>query len=202
MATVYIVRHGNTFAPAEPPRRVGSGTDLPLVASGVAQAQALAVHFEVRGVRFTQALTSPLQRARATAAAILARQPQPPALSVSTLLTEIDHGPDENQPEDAVRARVGQEALTLWDEHAIPPPGWQVEAEARIVGWRDLFGQLAGTGEVVLAATSNGAARFALMAANASPLGPSGLKLATGAYGVLEVGTSAEVRVAAWNARP
>jgi probable phosphoglycerate mutase len=172
------------------------------VPSGIAQAQALAVHFDVRGVRFTEAFTSPLQRARTTAEAILARQPAPPELSVSALLTEIDHGPDENQTEDTVRARIGDAALQRWDEFAIAPNGWRVDAEPRIVGWRDLFARLAGTEAVVLAATSNGAARFALIAGNAAPPSPGGLKLATGAYGVLHIGPAAQVDVSAWNVRP
>ncbi len=35
--TLYIVRHGNTFEPDEPPRRIGRRTDLPLVESGRAK---------------------------------------------------------------------------------------------------------------------------------------------------------------------
>ncbi|MGA3882329.1 histidine phosphatase family protein, partial [Bacillus pumilus] len=46
-----IVRHGNTFAAGEPPRRIGARTDLPLTAQGQAQAEALGAHFAALGWR-------------------------------------------------------------------------------------------------------------------------------------------------------
>ena len=52
MTRLVIVRHGNTFEAGEPPRRIGARTDLPLTATGVAQAEALARHFAANGVSF------------------------------------------------------------------------------------------------------------------------------------------------------
>jgi broad specificity phosphatase PhoE len=66
----FIVRHGNTFAAREEPRRIGARTDLPLVESGRAQAEALAAHFAAQGIRFARCLCSPLLRTRQTAAIV------------------------------------------------------------------------------------------------------------------------------------
>ncbi|WP_374408354.1 histidine phosphatase family protein [Pelagerythrobacter sp.] len=201
-----VVRHSNTFEAGEPPRRIGARTDLPLTAKGTEQARALGRHFADEGWRFTRVLASPLRRTRETAAGILAAQPDPaPAPQDAEFLREIDHGPDENAREDAVLARIGQAALAAWDDRAEPPPGWIVDAEARLAAWRVLFaGMDAETGPVLLV-TSNGAARFALMAdpalQRAAAALPS-LKLATGSYGVIARDRAGELAIHTWGAVP
>lgn len=198
-----IVRHGNTFAPGEPPRRIGARTDLPLTEAGVAQAQALGGHFASLGWRFGRVLVSPLSRTRQTAQAILEHQVEAAAPESCEWLREIDHGPDENQPEEAVLARIGAKALADWDARAEPPPGWIVEAEARLAGWQALFD--APAEERVLIVTSNGAARFALLtgglAGGVTSRLPS-LKLATGSYGVVTRSASGVLDVPVWGHRP
>jgi probable phosphoglycerate mutase len=196
---VTIVRHGNTFEAGEQPRRIGARTDLPLVASGLAQARALGQAFAAE--RFDRGLAAPLQRTRATAETILAAGGDAPAIMAADWLTEIDHGADENQDEDAVIARVGADALADWDHAARPPDGWIVDAERRLAGWRELWTQGAGR---VLIVTSNGAARFALLSDDglsrqAAAL-PS-LKLRTGAYGTI-VRDAGGLRLLAWDRRP
>lgn len=197
-----IVRHGNTFAAGETPRRIGARTDLPLTDTGVAQAAALGRHFAATDWRFTRVLVSPLARTRQTAQAILAHQQAPPVPIPCDWLREIDHGPDENRTEAEVLARIGNDALTAWDERAEPPQGWIVEAEMRQTAWRHLFTTDAGPTLVV---TSNGAARFALLAhpaliAARRPL--HGLKLPTGSYGVIRRGTDGALDVPVWGRRP
>jgi broad specificity phosphatase PhoE len=196
---VTIVRHGNTFAAGEAPRRIGARTDLPLVASGQALARALGAAFA--GEAFDRVLAAPLLRTRATAEAILAAQAAAPAIETADWLTEIDHGPDENQPEEAVLDRIGAASLAAWDHEAHAPDGWIVDAERRLAGWRTLWTHGAGR---VLIVTSNGAARFALLSdallrTQATAL-PS-LKLRTGAYGTI-VRDTGGLRVAAWDRRP
>lgn len=178
-----IVRHGNTFAPGEPPRRIGARTDLPLVESGRDQARALAELFA--SVRFDRCLTSPLTRTRETAAIVA------PYLVAEPVewLREIDHGPDEGQTEDEMTTRVGADALAAWEREAVPPPGWIVDADERLAAWRRLFAEAEG---IVLLVTSNGAACFARMALGLPPA-----KLRTGAYGEV-----LDHQVTAWDARP
>lgn len=205
MTKLYIVRHGNTFEAGEAPRRIGSRTDLPLTAAGLAQAEALGAHFAQAGVRFAQALSSGLKRTQATAEAILARQPNPLVLETAAFLCEIDHGPDEDQPEDAVLARIGRSALDQWDSEAVPPPGWDVQPDWRRAQWL-AFAEaavVAHRDDAILLVTSNGAGRFALSAFGLKPGGKAtGVKFRTGSYGLVEAGGSGKFRLVEWDRRP
>lgn len=191
-----IVRHGDTFGPRDVVTRVGARTDLPLVESGLRQAHALAEEAVRQGWRLARAACSPLRRTQQTARAILESVPQAPVLEILPFLTEIDYGPDENQPEEAVRARLGS-ALDEWESEAIPPPGWQVDPHVLGQAWRDHFAQ-APNGSDSLIVTSNGVARFALWGFTGQALP----KLKTGAYGVLEGDVQTGVSIARWNIRP
>jgi probable phosphoglycerate mutase len=205
MTRLYIVRHGNTFEAGEPPRRIGSRTDLPLTSAGLVQAQALGAYFARSGIRFARALSSGLRRTDATAEAILQQQPHPLVLERADFLAEIDHGPDENQPEDAVLARIGRAALDLWDTEALPPPGWDVRADWRQARWRQ-FADEAVAGhrdDAILLVTSNGAGRFALLALGLRPGGKTGsVKFRTGSYGLVEAGGGRKFRLLEWDRRP
>ena len=204
MTDVYIVRHGNTFDKGDVVTRVGARTDLPLSRSGEEQARMLAEHLaDLEPAGFSRAYCSPLLRTRQTAEAILAESPNPPALGVLEFLREVDYGPDENQPEDKVIARVGEDAMRRWEERAIPPVGWEIDPDQVKQAWRDLFVEMSGTALTapVLLVTSNGIARFALDAVTNYGTNPESIKLKTGAYGRLCLqGTS--VSLSDWNVRP
>lgn len=199
MARLYIVRHGNTFDTGDTVTRVGGRTDLPLSVSGHEQAQKLAAHFA--GTHFTAALCSPLLRTKQTARAILSQRTDSPALLVARFLTEIDYGPDENQPEEAVAARLGP-ALDAWDRDGVPPPGWHVDVAVIRAGWRHLLTRAAGLAEdaAALIVTSNGIARFLPDMVDKTPEGLD-RKLKTGAWGELAV-TSSGSELLSWNVRP
>lgn len=183
---VVIVRHGDTFGPGEPPRRIGARTDLPLVERGREQARALAVHFEKEGCAFDRILASPLRRTHETAEAIA-----PGRAVLAEWLREIDHGPDEDRTEDEVVARIGRAARDAWERDGTPPPGWRVDADARLAAWRRFLAEASGS---TLLVTSNGSARFALLALGVAPA-----KIRTGAYGVLE---GEPWTSAVWDVRP
>lgn len=204
MTLLYIVRHGNTFEADEAPRRIGSRTDLPLTATGIAQAEALAGHFAGR-VQFARAFSSPLRRAQMTAEAILSRQPHPLMLETAAFLTEIDHGPDEDQPEAAVLARIGRSALALWDSDAVPPAGWDVGAEWRVAAWQE-FARAAFSAhadESILLVTSNGAGRFAFPAFGLKTGDKvTSVRFRTGSYGLIEIGGRDRFRLLEWDKRP
>lgn len=204
---IWLVRHGDTFAPGEAPRRIGSRTDLPLTAGGQAQAQRLARMFAQQGVVFDSAYAGPLARARQTALTILAAQDRVPAAMAE--LQEIDHGPDEGLDEQAVRERVGAAALVRWDRCGDAPEGWIVDSAARIAGWQRFFAQQAAIAEAgeeagdCLCVSSNGALRFALLAlhrAHGIALPPS-LAMRTGAHALIAIDRGGAV-LAHWNQRP
>jgi probable phosphoglycerate mutase len=203
MTRLVIARHGNTFEAGEPARRIGARTDLPLTAAGLEQARALRQHFLANGVRFDRILSSALQRTRQTAEAIAGDTG--PGIETASFLTEIDHGPDEGQTEADVVARLGNEAITLWDREWVAPEGWEVGAQWRVPAWREFVERVAeelpeGT---ILLVTSNGAARFALAALGLKP-GESRatVKFRTGSYGVIEVLGGADFRLVGWDMRP
>jgi probable phosphoglycerate mutase len=199
MARLFVVRHGNTFDKGDTVTRVGARTDLPLSVSGQEQAQKLAAHFA--GTRFDAALCSVLTRTRQTAWAILSERTDSPALLVAPFLTEIDYGPDENQPEDIVAARLGP-ALEAWDRDGTPPPGWLVDPKAIRAGWRGLLARAASLPETAnaLVVTSNGIARFLPDVVDKVP-GDIDRKLKTGAWGELLV-TGSGSELLSWNQRP
>ena len=117
---------------------------------------------------------------------------------------EIDHGPDENQTEDEVIERLGQEALTLWDRDLISPQGWEVGAEWRLAAWRQFAEDAVrdtpnGT---ILLVTSNGAARFALAALGLrTGENDATVKLRTGSYGLIR-SVADGFHLAGWDIRP
>lgn len=193
---IFIVRHGNTFGPDEAPRRIGASTDLPLVESGRVQADRLGAHFAARGLAVSRLSSSPLLRARETAERIGVALGHAPDDRLPWL-NEIDHGPDEGQPEDAVIARIGTNAIERWDQQGIAPSNWNVDADARIAAWRAFF-QQKSQGDHLLV-TSNGAARFALLALG---IATDGLKLRTGAYGELATGPDSQITLSGWDIRP
>lgn len=189
---ITIVRHGNTFEAGEIPRRVGRRTDLPLTSAGLAQAAALGS--ALAGRSFARCLVSPLLRTRQTAEALLGAAGLRLTPEPAEFLAEIDHGPDENATDAEIVARIGAEALTAWDERAIVPDGWVVDGEARIAGWRSLARE---AGADMLCVTSNGAARFALLAFGLPPQ-----KLRTGAWGIIETGADGRFELVEWDKRP
>ncbi len=193
---IFIIRHGNTFDSSAGARRIGAATDIRLVESGRAQADRLGSWFAARELPIRCIHSSPLQRARETAMRIAATTHH---AFDGTLpwLSEIDHGPDEGRPEAEVLDRIGAQALADWDEHGIVPEGWIVDAPARIAAWKKWFA-IEDEGTELLV-TSNGAARFALLA---SGLQFKSLKLRTGALGELAVESDGEVRLIRWDERP
>lgn len=199
-----IVRHGNTFEAGTQPRRIGARTDLPLTQEGEAQARRLAEHFAQQGLRFDRVMISPLKRTRQTAEAILAAQDNPPEPQTCDFLREVDYGPDENRIEAEVLARIGQDALGAWEQRGEIPAGWIVEPEMRISTWRELFANASDDAETTLLVTSNGAARYALLADPALEREAArlqSLKLPTGGYGVIGCDEDG-LRLECWGERP
>lgn len=193
---IFIIRHGNTFASSADACRIGAGTDIALVDSGHAQAVRLGQWFAARNLPVRTLLSSPLLRARQTAAPIADAIGHAPD-GTRDWLSEIDHGPDEGRPESEVVARVGARAIADWDAQGIAPSGWVVDADARMAAWRAFFAE---TGEGAdLLVTSNGAARFALLALG---LSPATLKLRTGAFGELVIDDEGAVQLRSWDERP
>lgn len=105
--TVTLVRHGET---ERSKGMVYSGrSDIPLTDHG--REQALRAAARLAGAGVDAIYTSPLIRARDTAAAIAAATGAP--LTVEPRLIEVDYGPFEGLDRAAARARLGS-AFTDW----------------------------------------------------------------------------------------
>lgn len=197
MRSIFVIRHGNTFASGEEPRRIGSRTDIPLVDSGREQAARLGAWFAGQPFAIGRILASPLLRARETAQ-VIATATGHTADGPCDWLSEIDHGPDEGRPEAEVVMRIGAAALARWEEQGIAPDGWTVDADMRLAAWLAFFAEAgAQAGEADLLVTSNGAARFALLALGLPPR-----KLRTGAFGEFSVDRDGAVHLVRWDERP
>lgn len=205
MTMLIIARHGNTFAPGQTPRRVGAHTDLPLVESGHEQARRIGKYISQNNILPDIVYTSYLQRTIQTAAGALDAAGHNVPIQHSEIFNEIDYGPDENQTEDLVKARIGEQALINWDRHGILPQGWSPDPADIIASWQT-FGEQIRTdhpGQTILVVTSNGIARFAphLTGDFEHFAQTHAIKLATGALGVL-TSEGGHWTVQGWNIRP
>lgn len=205
MTVLIVARHGNTFAPGEPPRRVGARTDIPLTVKGIEHGQNLGAYLSKINLRPDVIYTSYLKRTIQTAQEIITAghlhiDPRP-----DMIFNEIDYGPDEDQEESIVLARLGEDAMNDWEERGIVPKGWSPDSGTIIKRW-GLFADKIITehpDDVVMVVTSNGIARFSLALTGDfdSASKRFGLKLATGAFGILEHDATGWT-VENWNIRP
>lgn len=203
MTTLIITRHGNTFEAGETPRRVGARTDLPLTQQGHLQAQKIGEYLKENNLLPGTVYTSHLQRTIQTAQEILSSANLNLPTQPIDIFNEIDYGPDENQTEDRVIARIGQTALQHWEDDAVLPPGWSPNAETIRADWAR-FADGITQNETTLVVTSNGIARFALALTNHFDASRKqfSLKLATGAFGILDHTPGTGWAVRDWNIRP
>lgn len=95
MATVLLVRHGRTTANAT---GVLAGRTPGVLLDAVGHEQAARTAERLSAVPLVAVVTSPLERCRETADAVLARQDPAPALRVDDRLTECDYGAWQGRP--------------------------------------------------------------------------------------------------------
>ncbi|PUA79341.1 histidine phosphatase family protein [Nocardioides currus] len=95
MATVILVRHGRSTANTSGVL-AGRLPGVRLDDHGLAQAEA--VGERLAAVRLAAAVTSPLERCRQTARAIVAQQAAPPGLTTDRKLSECDYGEWQGRP--------------------------------------------------------------------------------------------------------
>ena len=210
MTSLIICRHGNTFAKGDPPRRVGKHTDIPLTQSGQNQAIAIGRYLAEKSIFPDQVICSSLQRTAQTARLALDSMNLERDITQDPRFDEIDYGPDENKTEDQVIARIGQEAITLWDRHATPPPGWKVDPEKIKQDWMDFADNLITSPDnknppekTVMVVTSNGIGRFApyITGDYQSFVRHHNIKMKTGSISIFEY-DGANWQAIEWNTRP
>lgn len=202
--TLLIARHGNTFGSGDVVTRLGK-TDLPLVESGRKQGRLLGRYLAQHGLRPKVIFTSAMQRTQQTADEAEAEMGTHLPRHALEIFNEIDYGPDENQPEEQVRVRLGEAALKAWDEQAVVPNGWHADPQQIISAWRDFAADVLKNyaGKVILVVTSNGIARFSpeLTGDMDGFKQRHGLKIATGALCIFTHEGGKDWICEAWNVR-
>ena len=156
-----IARHGNTFTKDQTPTRVGGRTDLPLVESE--RGTNIGKYLKLKNMLPDVVFAAPLTRTMETARLAVAEMGLPLTVQEEDSFREIDYGPDENKTEDVVIARVGEDAIKLWNEKAIAPEGWLVDVPGLIKTWESWAEKVAADykNQTVMIVSSNGVIRFA-----------------------------------------
>ena len=202
--TLIIARHGNTFEKDETPRRVGAKTDLPLVETGRAQARALGQWLKTNAHYPETVHSSQLSRTIETAQLALMEAGYKEPVFPLAIFNEVDYGPDENKTEDDVVKRVGQKAISEWDENGVVPEGWNFDPDQCIKNWKNFAGHIVDDEQdCVLVVTSNGIARFAPYITGDFDAFRTQhkLKISTGAVCVLKF-DQGKWTVTDWNVKP
>ncbi len=158
---IIIARHGNTFTKDQTPLRVGGRTDLPLVETE--RGANIGKYLKMRGLIPSIVYAAPLKRTTETARLAIAALDKDIPLKNDERFTEIDYGPDEAKTEEEVIARIGQDALDLWNAEAIVPEGWNVNVSEIIRSWKSFADEVVQNykNKTVMLVSSNGIIRFA-----------------------------------------
>jgi probable phosphoglycerate mutase len=206
--TLIIVRHGNTFAPGQTPRRVGARTDIPLVEES--KSRNAARYLIYKGIVPDRIFAAPLKRTVQTARLIIDEMKLNDTVILNNSFTEIDYGADENSTEAQVRYRLGMEyvknnnlsgvvgeseimeygkaVINLWNAKAIVPAGWNVDVGKIIASWTNFANNVVADNETALICTSNGIIRFAphILHATDDFVAKHDLKVATGSVSIFK----------------
>ncbi|MBL8833079.1 MAG: histidine phosphatase family protein [Rhodospirillales bacterium] len=203
MRRLLLVRHGNTFEDGAPVVRVGSRTDLPLTAKGLAQAATFAAAVRAAGLAVGPFLAGPLARTRMFVTHGFGFEPR-----LDDRLREIDYGSWEGRTDADIALTAGADTLEAWNRRCVWPEGqgWSPDPGTLEAGAATLVRELAaGDARLVpVLCSSQGILRyFAKLDATwfAAAAADGKLGVATGSCcGIVVDGAS--VRVAFWNRKP
>lgn len=162
-----LARHGNTFAPGDKVTWVGSANDLPLVQSGLEQAERAAE--ALAGTSLAAIYCAPLLRTKKFAEIIAAKQaacqPEKCLPQIDNRLTELDYGDWSGLSDDEITAKFG-DSLKNWINSSTWPSNchWASSEAAVTAEVQALVAELEEkhANETVLLVSSNGRLRYFL----------------------------------------
>ncbi|MBF0561210.1 MAG: histidine phosphatase family protein [Alphaproteobacteria bacterium] len=207
---IVFSRHGNTFAPGDRVVWVGAETDLPLVASGVAQAEA-AARALVRADLIPEIVyCGPLRRTRGYAEIVVAKILGAGLgggieIRVDPRLNEVRYGPWAGLTSQEIEENLGQgRQLAAWSQADIWPhdAGWlttEAEVLANVTDFAADIVQRHGDSRV-LVISSNGTLRYFPRLAPESLTLPSS-QMKTGYLGLM-THKDGTYRLDRWNIGP
>ncbi len=165
MRHLILSRHGNTFNPGDKVVWVGSQNDLPLVHSGLQQAEALASAFLASHNKPKAIYCSHLRRAVDYAQIVTDKLGITVPIVIDNRLNELDYGQWSGLEDAEIIDKFGQEDFDNWRKSGIwPKSGSWGSSETAVIDQVKSFlqdmTQKHGGDETVLAITSNGRLRY------------------------------------------
>jgi probable phosphoglycerate mutase len=123
------------------------------------------------------------------------------------ILNEIDYGPDENQQEADIIARIGSRAIDEWNRKGVVPEGWQADPAKIRQSWFDLanMAETHAPDKTALAVTNVGVGIFSLALTGDFERAARnhGLKLSMGGLSIFTKEKNEQYwKVKEWNIRP
>ncbi|PWU00239.1 MAG: histidine phosphatase family protein [Candidatus Melainabacteria bacterium] len=167
MRKLILSRHGNTFGPNDRIVWVGAKNDLPLVETGIAQAQKLASALLANGITLDAIYCGPLRRTKEYADIV--RQSVNPSIRVivDERLNELDYGEWSGLNDQEIIQKFGAEDLENWNDQGLWPPkgswgGSDSEIFQEVEAFTAEVSQRHKEETTILAVTSNGRLRYFL----------------------------------------
>jgi broad specificity phosphatase PhoE len=171
MSRLLLARHGNTFGPGDKVVWVGAQEDLPLVASGEAQATALGEALRDSGVKLARLICGPLLRTRRAAEIVATITGFGGTIEIDDRLREIDYGSWGGRSNEEIEQEFGADALAEWDQHHRRPKGVDWSPEESVIRANALAAMADAIMEdrPTLLITSNGVLRYIYGALEGEP---------------------------------
>lgn len=202
-----LARHGNTFKPEDKVCWVGSKSDLPLVESGITQADRVAE--AVKDMTLTAIYFAPLKRTKEFAAIIARKSSSNAPLIEDNRLTELDYGLWDGLGDADITEKFGEQTLRDWIDRSIWPSNcqWASSEETVTKQVSEFVGELSKNyphDATIMAVSSNGRLRYFLKLVAGEfekRVQVKSFKVATGRVCLLETSDQGW-RVALWNEQP
>ncbi len=207
MQYLLLARHGNTFAPGQQAVWVGAQNDLPLVESGIAQAQSLAQALQQASIT-PQAIYSASLKRTSVYAQIIHDQLQPAMpINIDERLNEIDYGLWTGLSNDEIKMQYGTAELDEWNHLGKWPQsfsGTEIDMESEVNSFVQEVVAEQPDKKLVLAVSSNGRLKYFLKlipAIFSEYMAESKWKVSTGNMCILGY-TYEEWQLISWNENP
>ena len=165
MQYLLLARHGNTFAPGQKAVWVGARNDLPLVESGIVQAESLAQALKQSSILPEAIYAASLKRTSAYAQIIHDQLQLTPVVNIDARLNEIDYGSWSGLSNDEIKAQFGVGELDEWNQLGKWPrsfSGNESDIENDVQSFVQDTVENQPTNKIVLAVTSNGRLKYFL----------------------------------------
>ena len=165
MQYLLLARHGNTFAPDQKVVWVGARNNLPLVASGINQANNLAEALKNACVKPDQIYAATLERTVAYAKIIHDQLKLSKDVKLDDRLNEIDYGEWSGLTSDEIKMQFSEDELIGWNEKGLWPKtfvGSELNMESQIESFVNEVLKTNKHIRLALAVTSNGRLKYFL----------------------------------------